>query len=315
MHQRPTVTTPLASRPVSVGQAIRSSTDLLVGILRRMLGPRRERVGSFAKRNWASADRDATRRDSGCLERGSALSLRCLSVTAALLWLLWAGVSPTFAAVASGNNSGWYGPLILGVPQFSEAQGFLNDIFAPLNPACPTANQCTLMDDSGNAVTFDPQSSASRTTLALGVDSPASLSCATQKECVVVGGLGIHPGPTPADSGLAVTFDPMSSRITESTRLTSVESGLASVSCPAIDECVATSHDGAGVYVFDPGTSSTRTLTLQDNSGATPDVVDCPTVTECVGLTGGAAVTFNPQDGQTIAVNEGPPEMQASLPS
>ncbi|HEX3930911.1 MAG TPA: glycoside hydrolase family 27 protein [Nocardioides sp.] len=171
---------------------------------------------------------------------------------------------------------------------------------------CATATQCTVVDGSGNAVTFDPASSRPHPSVA-AVDPDTYLDavdCPSASQCTAVGGGG-NSGDT------EVTFDPTSGQI-GAAGVTAVDpatgNGVSSVSCPSTTQCTVV--DGSGnETTFDPTTGATAgagvTALEGDALAAGLGVltsVDCPTTTTCAAVDlSGDEVGFDPTTGAVSA--------------
>jgi alpha-galactosidase len=120
--------------------------------------------------------------------------------------------------------------------------------------SCPTASQCTVVDGTGNELTFDPSAgtpNAAGLAPLEGADVPGglgvmtSVSCPSASQCTAVDA-----------SGNEVTFDPATGAV-GSAGVTRVDhaGGLQSVSCPAAGQCTAVDLTGRRV-TFSPATGA-----------------------------------------------------------
>lgn len=197
--------------------------------------------------------------------------------------------------------------------------------------SCPTASQCTAVDWSGQALTFDPQNPGARVrhVISPGDGQLFSVDCPTAQQCTAVDG-----------GDFEVTFNPTSGTVVKKAELASVAS-LQSISCPTLTLCTAVGTDEvafdpvtgqitpagvtpyrtdflAAVYcvsatqctsvdqpgfarTFDPTTGDINSAGVVRLNAGTMTTVTCPTATECVGGDGsGNEIPFNPISGQPI---------------
>jgi len=162
--------------------------------------------------------------------------------------------------------------------------------------ACPAADLCVAVDNSGGEVTFDPQRPGvpAPTTIDPGsLVAPTNpgvkaVACPSTTQCTAVDGAGGEVTFDPADPG-----KPKRVSIDGSTP-------LRSIACPLVAECVAVDGD-ADAITFDPmvpGSAKTSALDLY------PIRVVCPAATQCTAVDGyGYEVTFDPRHvGRTKSV-------------
>jgi hypothetical protein len=136
------------------------------------------------------------------------------------------------AGVARADPLSWSSPYPLdraGTPTLSAV-------------ACPSASQCTAVDNVGNEVTFDPISTTPNN-IPLTVDAGHDLlgvACPSASQCTAVDNYGDQ-----------VTFDPMSS--TPNSNPSTVDNGdsFTGVACPSVSQCTAVGYYGNEV-TFDP---------------------------------------------------------------
>ena len=122
--------------------------------------------------------------------------------------------------------------------------------------SCPSTQQCTVVDGSGNEVTFDPQTGSVNAAglVALegnngwpaGLGVMTSVSCPSATQCTAVD-----------DSGKEVTFNPTTGTVNAAgVSLVDHVDGLESVSCLATEsQCTAVDLTGHQV-TFTPGTGT-----------------------------------------------------------
>jgi alpha-galactosidase len=120
--------------------------------------------------------------------------------------------------------------------------------------SCPSAGQCTMVDGTGNELTFDPVTLTPNAAglaplegadVAGGLGVMTSVSCSSARQCTAVD-----------DSGNEVTFDPATGAVsTAGVTLVDHAGGLQSVSCPAAGQCTAVDLTGHQV-TFSPATGA-----------------------------------------------------------
>jgi hypothetical protein len=139
--------------------------------------------------------------------------------------------------------------------------------------ACPAANQCTMIDDDGGEVTFNPGPPVSGATFATIAGATAAISCPTTTQCTAVGG-----------SGSETTFDPQTgstvNHVTVDPFTAGQNTNLAGVACPLVSQCTAV--DGAGREVtFDPTSAAPASPTVIDQ-GVGMAGIQCPSAQQCI---------------------------------
>jgi hypothetical protein len=141
--------------------------------------------------------------------------------------------------------------------------------------ACPSATQCTAVDNPGQQVTFDPASPGTPTPTTIDTGhSLAGVVCPSATQCIAVD-----------NTGRQVTFDPASPG---TPTLTTIDpnSTLTAIACVSADECTAvdaTGHETTARAIsttslacspssVKTGTATTCTATVTDtqSGGATP---------------------------------------------
>lgn len=158
---------------------------------------------------------------------------------------------------------------------------------ALLGVACPSATQCTAVDNVGQVATFNP--TAPGTPTPVPIDSGrvlSGLACPLATQCTAVD-----------DLGRALTFNPTAPA---GPTPTMVDSGnqLIALACPSATQCTAVDTVGQQV-TFNPnapGSPLPTTIDTQDNGAGRPlRAIACPSVTQCTAVdTVGQQVTFNP---------------------
>ena len=163
----------------------------------------------------------------------------------------------------------------------SPAVAFSNATSTVVDIACPTMQQCTVLDWDG-VVTFDPSSPGGHTRRVIAENDEllSALSCPSAHDCVAVG-----------SEGAEVTFDPTSPGAAVRTVIN--PTGLSDVSCPSPALCVAV-EQSTGEITFDPRSPNTRVRTNILTSG-TFTAVECLKLTRCTAVTGdGKELSFDP---------------------
>ncbi len=163
--------------------------------------------------------------------------------------------------------------------------------------ACPSATQCTAIDNQGNyaqrgaqEITFNPQSptSPSRARFFSGQQVFGGFACPSTMLGVV----------TISNGSLAI-FNPQSPGTVSPV---AVASGtfLGQIACPSTTQCTAVAQSGGGELTFNPQSPGSPTLTTID-SGQRLDNLACPSITECVTVDErGHSIKFNPQSPSPV---------------
>jgi len=155
--------------------------------------------------------------------------------------------------------------------------------------ACPSASQCTAVDDSGGEVTFDPRSP--RTAIRRTIDSAgrlAAVACPSASQCTAVDA-----------AGLAVTFDPSSPGVAAPTTIDGGHT-LSGVVCPSTSQCTAIDDSGREM-TFDPRSPRTAIRRTIDSAGRLAAVA-CPSARQCTAVDrAGREVTFDPRSPRISA--------------
>jgi hypothetical protein len=161
--------------------------------------------------------------------------------------------------------------------------------------ACPSATQCTAVDDDQYEVTFNPQAASTGSYALLGTPAGTSITgvaCPSVTQCTAVDG-----------TGEAATFNPQSpGRITP---VTVLPSAAVSVSCPTASSCTAVDATGTRA-TFDPllpALALAAGATTSAVDGGQPLALACPSTSVCVALDAtGHAVEFDPAGTGASAV-------------
>jgi hypothetical protein len=153
--------------------------------------------------------------------------------------------------------------------------------------SCPTATQCTVVGDSNDETTFDPQTGG--TVNAFPIASTGAyqgISCWSVTQCTAVGG------------GNEVTFDPNVQNPTTPAPHAAIDANpgvdLVSVSCLGANQCSAVDGNSGKEVTFNPTTGAAEDPTTVDTHGDLTNVT-CLTTTECVAVDdAGWEATFDP---------------------
>lgn len=162
--------------------------------------------------------------------------------------------------------------------------------------ACPSVTQCTAVDGSGLAVTFDPSSPGGgtrRTIQIAGDHALRGIAYPSVTQCTAVDGAGGE-----------ITFDPVA-RLPGARIVIEHGNDLTGIACPTATWCTAV--DAAGNEVsFDPATpghpSPVMVNSPPDAYTSTPPLTDiaCPSVRRCSAVDNlGDELTFDPQGSET----------------
>jgi hypothetical protein len=147
--------------------------------------------------------------------------------------------------------------------------------------SCPSATQCTVVDDDAQEVTFDPGAPGAATRATVAESSLLALACPSVHECTAVG-VGRQ----------AVTFDPGSPDRVIEHRIDSFDV-VPAIACPGVSQCTAVDNRGL-VVTFDPKTGKIRGQRFL-SLGQVGQIV-CPAMSRCTAIAYGAEDTFDPQD-------------------
>jgi hypothetical protein len=163
--------------------------------------------------------------------------------------------------------------------------------------SCPTATECTAVDQGAFKTTFNPQTGRPNAALTSNIDNGQSLqavSCPTVSQCTAVDAHGVE-----------VTFDP--ARGSDGVNPTSpnvidqrTDNLLVGVDCTSAQQCVAVDRGGNEI-TFDPttgnapGSASNPATPTQVDPGHHPTSLSCASGTQCTAVDdAGRAMTFDP---------------------
>jgi hypothetical protein len=169
---------------------------------------------------------------------------------------------------------GWFGPIL---PDSTGGSGE-----NARSVACPSAKQCTAVDNQGQQVTFDPSSPGDPTPTSIDPgNAPDGIACPSTTQCAAVD-----------NEGQLVTFDPNSPGSPTAIKLSS--DSLESIACPLEDRCTAVGNPTSNVVTFNPLVPEDPAISpLDPNNGLV--AVACPSSTQCTAVDPlGQEVTFNP---------------------
>jgi hypothetical protein len=159
--------------------------------------------------------------------------------------------------------------------------------------SCPATSQCTLVDRSGQEVTFNPATPG--TTTPVDIDGDNSLSgvvCPTTSQCTAVD-----------EYGTEFTFNPAAASVSATITSAAVQAGNGpsiELACFSTTECTtvsASDSDTAIEVTFNPTTATITkaAATIDGSDGGDVYGLSCPTASQCTEVDyGGDEVTFNP---------------------
>ena len=116
--------------------------------------------------------------------------------------------------------------------------------------ACPSATQCTTVDDARDAMTFNPHiPGVSPTVRVPGTGSVVAIACGSPGECTaVLAGAG-------SSAGRAVTFDPITgAQLAPAIALAS----FGEIACSSATQCTVVDANDGEETTFDPGLAPRR---------------------------------------------------------
>ena len=153
----------------------------------------------------------------------------------------------------------------------------LGDGNGPGRIVCPSASQCTTVDENGGEVSFNPQAPGHPRSIRIdGTNRLAGLACPSATQC------------TAADfEGNEVTFNPQAP---SGARVVAIDGtdNLGDVACPTTSECTIDAVYYGSVITFDPEAPGKVTpVQVGPDAAAGLGFVDCPSESTCVILAGG----------------------------
>jgi hypothetical protein len=156
---------------------------------------------------------------------------------------------------------------------------FIGDI---ASVACPSASQCTAVDEYGQEVTYNPA--------APGTPAPATIdpgnglvavACPSTAQCTAVDYVGNQ-----------VTFNPTAPGTATPTTIDGTDTLSGGVACPSVTQCTAADASGR-VVTFNPTAPASPTTTSIDTEAF--EAVACPTASQCTAVDDAEdEVTFDP---------------------
>jgi hypothetical protein len=137
--------------------------------------------------------------------------------------------------------------------------------------ACPAVSQCTAVDQSGNEVTFNPQSPGTPTPAPIDGTTPVNgIDCPSSTQCTAVD-----------SAGKEITFNPTAPGTPTPTTIDGTN-GINSVSCPSSTQCTAV--DGKGQEVtFNPQSAGTASAVALPDANAMTGIA-CNSTIECLAV-------------------------------
>ncbi len=214
---------------------------------------------------------------------------QCTAVDQSGLVVTFSPTSPkpgTPVPIASVQNPGLYGMACVATTQCTAVGGGQAVTFNPSSPAtstpvsigvdstigsymtdvaCPSATQCTAVDQAGRELTFNPTSPGTPTPVTLdGGTNLLSVACVSVTQCTTVG----YDGP---GEGQEITFNPQSPG-TPTPIFVDYEHNPDQVVCVAQTQCtvVDVSSGGGHEVTFDPTAPGTPTpVAVESGSFAT----------------------------------------------
>ncbi len=213
------------------------------------------------------------------------------------VWGILAPVAVTsslFIATASAHTLSWSAPLSVAETGSPDVSGM----------SCPSASQCTAIDDSGREVTFVPGEPAAPAPVV--IDNGLGLrdvSCPSITQCTAITSTG-------ADGiADALTFNPQSPAAVATTP---IHTGgfLDQIACPATNQCsVVLQEWGCDSYevTFDPSSPGFQTeVPIDEFTSGCPVghfsfgpllALACPSASRCVAVEGNGSgeITFDPR--------------------
>jgi hypothetical protein len=148
--------------------------------------------------------------------------------------------------------------------------------------ACPSTTLCVAADTTGNAITFDPNSSAAPAVTPLFAVVYTSVACPSATQCTVAGG------------GDEATFDPTSPAAAKAATIEQGKRQMIDLACPSNVQCTALDQDG-GEVTFDPQTPPATAASAAWVGTTLAEWIACGSTTQCTVIAPkGKESTFNP---------------------
>ena len=149
--------------------------------------------------------------------------------------------------------------------------------------ACPSAAQCTAVDDAGDEVTFDPGSSRAPTRVRIDPGTFAyAVACPTTTQCTATDGEGDE-----------TTFDPLAPGRPSAVRV-DPDPDVTAITCPSTAQCTLVGNEGEEIS-FDPAAPGAPPA-VGLTGGRPLTGVACPTTSQCTATGLHDEVTFDPEN-------------------
>ncbi|MDE3134143.1 MAG: hypothetical protein KGL15_08770 [Acidobacteriota bacterium] len=150
------------------------------------------------------------------------------------------------------------------------ARGVKIDQAAGAGPACPSGRECTVVDERGREVTFDPLRPRTRSVHVESAAALTSVGCASARQCTAVG-----------NKGTEVTFVPRTGALITSRQIDGTRK-LTAVACPTARQCSAVDQRGREI-TFDPRHDGH--LVVDQIGAPSLTAIACPSRRLCVAVT------------------------------
>ena len=201
----------------------------------------------------------------GVIERAASFRWLAMGLLLAVMMMVLAGFVSS-PAVASAASLSWSAPIPL------DTTGGTGTPLSAL--ACPSASQCTALDESGQEVTFNPTAPGTPTPTTIDIGNTLfGLACPSASQCTAVesGGREVTFNPTAPGTPTPITID---------------TAGLnGPVACPSASQCTAVG--GGDEVTFNPTAPGTPTPITIDPGGNGLIGVACPSASQCTAVDNG----------------------------
>ncbi|MFZ0386291.1 MAG: hypothetical protein WAL22_11530 [Solirubrobacteraceae bacterium] len=148
--------------------------------------------------------------------------------------------------------------------------------------ACASTSLCVAADTNGNAITFDPSSTAVPVVTALSAVAWSSVACPSTTQCTIAGG------------GDEATFDPTAPAAAGEVAIEQGKRQIVGLACPSDVQCTALDQDG-GEVTFDPETPPATAPNPFGVGSTSAEAIACGSTTQCtVTSPDGKESTFDP---------------------
>jgi len=157
--------------------------------------------------------------------------------------------------------------------------------------ACASATLCVAADTNGNAITFNPSSTAAPVVTALFAVVWSSVACPSTTQCTVAG------------DGDEATFDPTSPAAAEAVTIEQGKRQILDLACPSDVQCTALDKDG-GEVTFNPQMPPTAAPTAVGFGTSLVVAIACGSTTQCTVIApNGKEFTFDPATPTSTVVS------------